>query len=109
MSITQEQMLERYRSAVEALLPIAKTDTSGGRAAAQVLLSTYNCHEFHLDPLDLVMLDPPLIKAAFEVLQLRIILGREPNTLVENGDEQFDQVWQRWEHLRNCNRYRKEG
>ncbi|MFN3881464.1 MAG: hypothetical protein ACK4L8_08565 [Nitrincola lacisaponensis] len=104
---TQEQLEQRYREAIEVLLPIAMKDTSGGRAAAQVLLSTYNAYEFHLDPLDLGLLDPDHFKAAFTVLQLRNLLSIEPHEMIENGDDRFLQVWQRWEQLRIQNRYKE--
>ncbi|QEW06328.1 DUF7673 family protein [Nitrincola iocasae] len=105
---TQEQLEQRYREAIEVLLPIAMKDTSGGRAAAQVLLSTYNAYQFHLNPLDLGLLDPQsLFNAAFDVLQLRIMLSIEPHEMIENGDDRFLQVWQRWEQLRIQNRYKE--
>lgn len=108
MKMTNDQLIARYRTAVETLLPVAMQDTSGGRAAAQVLLSTFNWHEFHLDPLDLGLLDPPEFKAAFDVLLLRNTLSIEPHTVVENGSNRFLQVWNRWECLRIRNRYNQE-
>jgi hypothetical protein len=106
--MNHDDFTARYRDAVELLLPIANTDTSGGRAAAQVLLSTFNAHEFHLDPTDLNLLDNEPLKAAFEVLQLRVLLSMEPHEVLDDGDARFLQVWARWEGLRICNRYRKE-
>lgn len=37
---------ERYRLAVETLVKAAQNDTSGSRAAAQVLLSAFNGEAF---------------------------------------------------------------
>ncbi len=110
MSMTQQttqQLEQRYRDAVETLLPVAMTDTSGGRAAAQVLLSAYNGNEFHLDVTDLGNLDPRLFAAALEVIQLRTLANREPHDLIENGNDRFLQVWERWECLHVRNRYRE--
>ncbi len=104
---TAQQLEQRYRDAVETLLPVAMTDTSGGRAAAQVLLSAYNGNEFHLDVTDLGYLDPHLFAAARDVIQLRTIANREPHELIENGNERFLQVWERWECLHVRNRYKK--
>lgn len=105
MNTLREQYIERYRLAVEALLPVAMTDTSGGRAAAQVLLSTYNAYEFHLDPTDLCFLDPEHFKAAITVIQLRCALSMEPHTVVESGSDRFSAVWKQWEHLHIQHRY----
>ncbi|SIQ11442.1 DUF7673 family protein [Marinobacterium stanieri] len=98
-----EQLEQRYRDAVETLLPAAMTDTSGGRAAAQVLLSAYNGNEFHLDVTDLGNLDPRLFNAAIEVILLRTLANREPHELADNGNARFRQVWELWEclHVRN--------
>lgn len=104
---SQQQLEQRYRDAVEALLPAAMTDTSGGRAAAQVLLSAYNGNEFHLDVTDLGNLDTRLFAAALDVIQLRTLANREPHELVENGNSRFLQVWERWECLHVHNRYKK--
>jgi hypothetical protein len=97
---------QRYHDAVAALLPVAMTDTSGGRAAAQVLLSAYNGNEFHLDVTDLGNLDTRLFAAALEVIQLRTLANREPHELIEKGNDRFMQVWERWECLHVRNRYK---
>jgi len=103
----QQQLEQRYRDAVETLLPVAMTDTSGGRAAAQVLLSAYNGNEFHLDVTDLGNLDTRLFAAALEVIQLRTLANREPHELVANGNGRFLQVWEKWRCLHVSCRYRK--
>jgi hypothetical protein len=104
---TAQQLEQRYRDAVETLLPIAMTDTSGGRAAAQVLLSAYNGNEFHLDVTDLGNLDTRLFAAALDVIQLRTLANREPHELVENGNSRFLQVWEKWRCLRVSCRYKE--
>lgn len=103
---TTKQMEQSYRDAVETLLPVAMTDTSGGRAAAQVLLSAYNGNELHLDVTDLGNLDMRLFTAAIDVIQLRTLVNREPHDLIENGDERFLQVRERWQCLHVANRHK---
>lgn len=105
---TEHELMSRYQAAVELLLPLAKQDTSGSVAAAQVLLSTYNAYEFHLNPIDLGLLEPQYIKAAFDVVQIRIILSVEPHTIIDNGDSEFESLWCRWDGLRICNRYKRQ-
>ncbi len=106
MSHSTEQLEQRYSAAVETLLPVAMTNTSGGRAAAQVLLSAYNGNEFHLDVTDLGNLDTRLFNAAIEVIQLRTLANREPHELVENGDKRFAHICKRWMNLHVRKRYK---
>lgn len=74
--------VEEYRQAVESLVPFALTDTSGGRAAAGVLLSCYNAYKFHLDVTDLCLLDFDLYQAAIKVIRGRVELSKEPHQLI---------------------------
>ncbi len=103
--VVQQVLERRYHDAVEALLPVAMTDTSGGRAAAQVLLSAYNGNEFHLDVTDLGNLDPALLDAAIDVIKLRTLANREPHELIPYGNLRFLEVWERWEGLHVRTRY----
>lgn len=99
--------LEEYRRAVEILVPAAMTDTSGGRAAAGVLLAAYNATKFHLDITELCVLDLDLYPSALAVIRGRAELCREPHTLIENGDAVFGQIWEEWECLSIVRRAKK--
>lgn len=96
-----------YATAVAALVPIALDDTSGSRAAAQVLLGTYNAHEYHVDLTDLCILDGDLLEYALTVIAGRARFSIEPQRLIVDGDEVFRQIWEQWEHLRISRRYRE--
>jgi hypothetical protein len=98
---------EDYREAVESLLPIALADTSGSRAAAQVLLSTYNGHNYHMDITDLCVLDLAYVEKALIVMRGRTLLSIEPHSLIENGSERFLQLEDAWPGLHNSRRYQK--
>jgi len=98
---------EDYRDAVESLLPIALADTSGSRAAAQVLLSTYNGRNYHMDLTDLCVLDLEYVEKALIVMRGRTILSIEPHSLVENGSERFLQLENAWPGLHTNRRYQK--
>lgn len=98
---------EDYREAVESLLPIALADTSGSRAAAQVLLSTYNGHNYHMDITDLCVLDLAYVEKALIVMRGRTLLSIEPHSLIENGSERFLQLENAWPGLHTARRYHK--
>lgn len=89
--------LQEYCEAVTALVPLANTGTSGGRVAAQVLLSAYNGDEFQLDISDLCCLSRDNYRAALTVIRGRVETNYEPHTLVENGENQFQALWDRWQ------------
>lgn len=91
--------VEAYGEAVLRLLKIAKTGTSGARAAAQVLLSAYNGEEWQLDIVDLSLLDRDYYTAALLVIRGRTELSVEPHTLIEDGSRHFGELWDRWERL----------
>lgn len=94
-----------YAEAVAALVPVALTATSGGRAAAQVLLGTYNAHEFHVDLSDLLLLDGELREAALTVIAGRVHFNTEPHRLLVEGDAVFERIWNQWDQLRITHRY----
>jgi hypothetical protein len=96
---------EEYAHAICKLVPMAKQDTSGSRAAAQVLLGTYNSGEFHCDLVDLALLDEEHFDAAIDVIRGRAQLRREPHELITNGDRHFGLIWERWGHLKISERY----
>jgi hypothetical protein len=96
-----------YVEAVESLLQVALGDTSGSRAAAQVLLSTYNGYNYHMDLTDLGLLDLALIDNSLIVLRGRTILSMEPHSIVENGANRFLQLEESWPGLHNTRRYLK--
>lgn len=97
--------LTDYADGVATLAETAMHGTSGGRAAAQVLLSTYNGNAFHLDAVDLCYLDERNLAAAMAVLQGRVVFGREPHECLEDGSAVFREICQRWEHLSVFQRY----
>lgn len=95
-----------YGQAVERLLSVALSDTSGGRAAAQVLLSTYNGHNYHMDLTELCVLDPlDLVNAALIVLRGRTLLGEEPQNVIKDGSARFLALEHAWPGLHIKNRY----
>lgn len=100
--------VEEYTAAIEKLIPIAQQNTSGSRAAAQVLLSAYNGSEWQLDVTDLCVLDPFLYECALAVIRGRVELMIEPHTLVENGDKVFNQIWDRWRRYHIKNRWKDD-
>lgn len=113
-SIANEQILfdlkktqaeEPYKAGVKALLDMSLShDGSGARAAAQVLLGSYNCH-IHLDITDLCLLDTEHFTHAMAVINGRVVCGREPQEMITNGDDLFRDLWNRWEHLHCIIRY----
>lgn len=104
MSVTRED----YRDAVESLLPVALGDTSGSRAAAQLLLSTYNGHNYHMDLTDLCVLDLAYVEKALIVIRGRTLLSMEPHSVIENGSDRFLQLENSWPGLHTARRYQTE-
>ena len=98
-----------YKKSVEALLRIAQMGTGSSRAAAQVLLSAYNGNCFHLDVVDLGLLDTENVYHAF-----RVLWGRnqnpwmEPHRVLENGDDVFRELWDDYRRLHVQNRWKSE-
>ncbi|WP_218309731.1 DUF7673 family protein [Alteromonas antoniana] len=95
-----------YSDAVSSLLNVAQGDTSGSRAAAQVLLSTYNGSNFHMDLTDLCVLDLKYVEQALIVLRGRVILCIEPHQMIDNGKTKFSRLEKQWEHLYVKNRHK---
>lgn len=90
---------EEYAAAVNALVDIALTETSGGRAAAQVLLSAWNGYEWQLDIPDLCYLDYDLLEQALIVIRGRIMLMKEPQEVIANGNTVMRKIAAQWGSL----------
>ena len=101
MTVTESD----YRDSVLALVRLAQDDTSGSRAAAQVLLSLYNGNEWHMDLTDLGVLDLRNLQHALIVIRERIVLARSVEAVLENGDQIFKQLCDRWASYGNDRRY----
>jgi uncharacterized protein YoaH (UPF0181 family) len=98
---------EEYQKAVELLTALAQTGTSGGRAAAQVVLSAYNGSDWQLDVTDLCVLDPESYLAALNVIRGRVELRIEPHRLIPDGDQVFSRIWDRWKRYNIENRWKQ--
>lgn len=85
--------------AVHALLQLTRMDCGGSGAAAAVLLSAYNGHDYHLDITELCRLDQHYYESAMRVIDLRCRLRIEPHVLIQNGDEVFQKLAADWRHL----------
>lgn len=96
-----------YRDAVLRLVSVAQTDTSNARGAAQVLLSLYNGHEYHVDLTDLGVLDYINLQAALIAIRGRIFVSKEPHEVIENGKRIFQVLAEEWASLHVSNRYAK--
>lgn len=72
---------------------MAQGDTSGSRAAAQVLLSTYNGNNFHMNLTDLCVLDLKYVEQALIVLRGRVMLCIEPQQMIEDGKSKNFRAW----------------
>ena len=91
--------LQEYAAAVAVLVGVAQQGTSGGRAAAQVLLSAYNGSEWQLDVTDLNSLDRKNFEAAMTVIRERHDTWTEPHSVIQNGSRIFDGLWKKWFRL----------
>jgi hypothetical protein len=95
-----------YSAGVKLLLDYALNQPgSGAKAAAQVLLSTYNSYNYHVALVDLCNLDDPGYKAALDVIRGRAETLREPHTIIENGYELFERLEDIWRPLQTQYRY----
>lgn len=97
-----------YRAAINSLIEVAESDTSGGRAAAQVLLSLYNGYEYHMDLVDLGVLDLRNFQQALIAMRGRVILSIEPHQIIQDGAKRFERLAERWAHLNVEKRYISE-
>lgn len=100
--------LEDYAAGVAMLMPLARSDTGGSLAAAQVLLSAYNGNEWQLDITDLCSLDEDHYAAALAVIRGRAEIRTEPHLLIENGDALFRRLWEQWSRYHIDNRWKRQ-
>lgn len=87
---------EQYADAVARLVTLARQPTSGGRVAAQVLLSAYNGSDFQLDLAGMGNLDRNNFELAITVIRGRYETGHEPHSLILNGSSVFGELWDIW-------------
>lgn len=97
---------QQYQNAVSQLFNLAQKDTSGARAAAQVILSAYNGHKWQLDITDLRYLGDEYFEQAMTVLRGRTSLNIEPHTVLDNGDDLFTTLWHQWIRYIDYNRWK---
>ena len=90
---------EQYADAVAKLVNVARQGTGGGLVAAQVLLSAYNGFDYQLDISSLGNLDRDNFESAMVIIRGRYETGKEPHTLVANGDRIFGALWNQWFRL----------
>jgi len=88
-----------YATAVAHCVKIAQQGTGGGRVLAQVLLSAYNGDSFQLDVTSLCNLDNNNYPMALNVIRGRYECSREPQEMIENGDNIFGDLWTQWNRL----------
>ena len=94
-----------YQLAVKTLLPVALTDTSGGRVAANLLLSLYDSDTYPFPLADLAGLDSPLLEQALIAIRGRAVLMEEPHLLIDDGKQLFARLVALWPHLQASKRY----
>jgi hypothetical protein len=87
---------EQYTEAVVKFVDLARQPTSGGRVAAQVLLSTYNGDEFQLDLASMGNLDPKNFEFAMTIIRGRYETWHEPHQLIADGSRVFGELWKTW-------------
>lgn len=90
---------EQYADAVARLVLLAREPTSGGRVAAQVLLSAYKGSEFQLDLAGMANLDRGNFELAMTIIRGRYETGREPHRLIADGSCVFGELWATWSPL----------
>lgn len=94
-----------YTEAVQFLVSHAKRDTSGSRAAAQLLLSLYNGSNWHMDLSDFCVMDYDMMLKALIAIRGRVLLSKEPHNAIENGSKIFAKLEKDWQHFHVKNRY----
>ncbi|BFM16250.1 hypothetical protein R50073_24330 [Maricurvus nonylphenolicus] len=106
--MSKDEAVTAYAGAINRLLVLANAGGSGGRAAAQVLLSAYNGKAWQLDVTDLCLLDENNYQSALLVLHYRRALMQEPQEAIEDGDEKFHVLWEQWKRFHIDNRHKQE-
>lgn len=102
LSVTERD----YSEAVSFPIDLAMDDTSASRAAAQILLSTYNGKSYHMDLTDLCVLDLKYVEQALIVLRGRVMHSKEPQEMIDYGQTKFSELERQWEHLYVKNRHK---
>ena len=87
---------EEYRQSISKLATVAMTDTSGGRAAAQVLLSAWNGYTWQLDITDLCSLDYGLLEQALMAIRGRVVLMTKPHDMIPDGNAVMRNIAAQW-------------
>lgn len=93
-----------YAVALAAMVKLAQMQCGGSRVAAQLLLSAYNGDDYQLDVTDMRVLSRDNHDYAMAVIQGRYDTNLEPHTLLENGDQIFQDLCSRYHWLRLSNR-----
>ena len=88
-----------YGQSILALMKLARGDTGGSRVAAEVILSAHNGTYFQLSVPALCRLDDNNYRHAMTVIHGRKATFREPHGFIENGDDQFSDLWDQWKHV----------
>ena len=100
--------MEQYTTATRTLMNLAYSGTSAARVAAQVLLSGYNGEEWQLNITDLCLLDSNNLSHAVTFMLGRATLGKEPQDLIDNGNQVFLDLWDSWSHYHVNNRWKRQ-
>lgn len=111
--LTEDQFLKSqltvteidYKESVKYLVSHAENDTSGSRAAAQLLLSLYDGSKWHMDLSDFCIMDNCMVMQSLIAIRGRVILSKEPHSVIENGTEIFENLTRKWQHINVNNRY----
>ena len=98
-----------YTKSVLILAKVAQGDTSGSRAAAQVLLSLYDGSNWNMNLTDLCVLDFGLFAQALIAIRGRVTVFEEPHNVIENGSQIFANLEKQWQHLHTSKRYNETG
>lgn len=89
---------QNYGVAIEKLWPYAVAK-EGSPAAALVLLAAHDTTRWGLMLDDLAGLEPCLLRAALVVIQGRLVLDVDPQSLINNGPARFKQLSELWGYL----------
>lgn len=96
-----------YKEAVQSLYQLAIDDTSGSKAAAQVLLSAYNSSNFQLAVADLQLMDLAYIEKALIVIRGCNLLFIGPHQVIDDGREKFYRLQELWPGYHKDNQHKR--
>jgi len=83
---------KKFAAAVSKLARLAVTDSAGGVAAAEVLLSLRNGHAWPASLTSLRSFDHHNLDAAVEAIRYSAQNNTDPRTVIDNGDQIFDRI-----------------